>query len=198
MIVPAYLGSQCTKLLAAGLKNWFLGFFIWILDFYLRFRDWSYSECASNFMKISVKVWQRPRIWLDMRLMKTAWAVHWSLNDILGSGQTENSRQINIKVEIKVIIFFDIKGIVHKEFLLWGQAVNSAYYCGILLRLFENVWRFHPEIRQQESGCYITTHRPPHCLGIFTKNNISLIAHPPYSPGFGPCDFSPFRAILTQ
>jgi hypothetical protein len=30
------------------------------------------------------------------------------------------------------IIFFDIEGIVHKELVLAGQTVNSAYYCGVL------------------------------------------------------------------
>jgi hypothetical protein len=29
-------------------------------------------------------------------------------------------------------IFFDIKGTVHKEFVLVGQTVNSAYDCDIL------------------------------------------------------------------
>jgi hypothetical protein len=28
-----------------------------------------------------------------------------------------------------LIIFFDIKRIVQKEFILAGQAVDSAYYC---------------------------------------------------------------------
>jgi hypothetical protein len=28
--------------------------------------------------------------------------------------------------------FFDTKGIVHKEFVLTGQTVNSAYYCDVL------------------------------------------------------------------
>jgi hypothetical protein len=37
------------------------------------------------------------------------------------------------------IIFFDIKGIVNKEFVLEGHKVNSAYYCDVLQRLCENV-----------------------------------------------------------
>jgi hypothetical protein len=28
--------------------------------------------------------------------------------------------------------FFDIKDIVHKEFVLAGQTVNSTYYCDVL------------------------------------------------------------------
>jgi hypothetical protein len=38
-------------------------------------------------------------------------------------------RQVNRKVKSMLIIFFDIKGIVDKEIVLAGQAVNSAYYC---------------------------------------------------------------------
>jgi hypothetical protein len=36
-------------------------------------------------------------------------------------------------------IFFEIKAIVHTEFVLAGKTVNSAYYCDILRRLHENV-----------------------------------------------------------
>jgi hypothetical protein len=38
-----------------------------------------------------------------------------------------------VKSQVKsiLIIFFDIKGIVHKESILAGQTVNSAYYCDI-------------------------------------------------------------------
>jgi hypothetical protein len=38
-----------------------------------------------------------------------------------------------------LIVFFDIKVIVHKEFALAGQPVNSAHYCDVLWSLHENV-----------------------------------------------------------
>jgi hypothetical protein len=41
---------------------------------------------------------------------------------------------------------FDIKGIVHKEFVLAGQTVNSAYYCNVLWRMRENVQRLQTEL----------------------------------------------------
>jgi hypothetical protein len=40
---------------------------------------------------------------------------------------------VKSKVKKMLIIFFDIKGIVHKEFGLEGQTVDSAYYCGIFM-----------------------------------------------------------------
>jgi hypothetical protein len=47
-------------------------------------------------------------------------------------------KQVKSKVKYMLIIFFHIKGIVHKEFGLAGQTVSSAYFCDLLLRLHEN------------------------------------------------------------
>jgi hypothetical protein len=46
---------------------------------------------------------------------------------------------MKIKFKSMLIILFDIKEIVHKEFVLAVQTVSSAYYCDILLQLFGNV-----------------------------------------------------------
>jgi hypothetical protein len=40
-------------------------------------------------------------------------------------------RQVKSKGKSMLIIFFDVKGIVHKESILAGQTVNSAYCCDI-------------------------------------------------------------------
>jgi hypothetical protein len=49
-----------------------------------------------------------------------------------GSGQTEKkARQVKSIFKSILIIFFDIKVIVRKEFVLTGQTVHSAYYCDI-------------------------------------------------------------------
>jgi histone-lysine N-methyltransferase SETMAR len=54
-------------------------------------------------------------------------------------------RQVKIRVKSLLIIFFDIKRIVHREFFLAGQTVNSAFYCDVLWRLRENVRGLRPE-----------------------------------------------------
>jgi hypothetical protein len=48
-------------------------------------------------------------------------------------------RQAKSKVKSMFIIFFDMKGIAHKEFVLAGQTVKSTYCCDVLWRLLENV-----------------------------------------------------------
>jgi hypothetical protein len=66
---------------------------------------------------------------------------------MLGSGQIEKrARQVKRKVKSVLIIFPDIKGIAHKEFVLAGQTVNSAYCCDVLRRLRENVRRLRLEL----------------------------------------------------
>jgi hypothetical protein len=51
----------------------------------------------------------------------------------------KKARKVKRKVKSMFIIFFDIQRIVHKEFVLAGQTVNSEYYCDVLWQLNENV-----------------------------------------------------------
>jgi histone-lysine N-methyltransferase SETMAR len=48
------------------------------------------------------------------------------------SPRPKKARQVKGKVKSMLIIFFDIKRIVHKEFVLAGQTVNFAYYHDIV------------------------------------------------------------------
>jgi hypothetical protein len=67
------------------------------------------------------------------------------------SPRLKKARQVKSKVKSMFIIFRDIKRILHKEFVLADQTVNSAYYCDILWRLHENVPRLRPELWQQKN-----------------------------------------------
>jgi hypothetical protein len=65
-----------------------------------------------------------------------------------------------------LIIFFDIKGIDHKEFVLVGQTVSSAYCC--------DCWKmcedFAPNFGDRRTGCCITAMHHltlPFSLGYF-------------------------------
>jgi len=45
-----------------------------------------------------------------------------------------------------LLTFFDIRGIVHYEFLPTGQTVNQVYYLEVLERLRENIRQKRPEL----------------------------------------------------
>jgi hypothetical protein len=76
-------------------------------------------------------------------------------------------------------------GIVHKEFLLTGQTVNSEYYCDLLQLLRENVLRNCPELWRQEKWLLPHDKTLSHASFLtrefLTKINMTIvITHPPY------------------
>jgi len=64
-----------------------------------------------------------------------------------------------------LLTFFDIRGIVHYEFVPTGQTVNQVYYLEVLERLREKVGRKQPEHFATNHGPCITMHLlTRHCL----------------------------------
>jgi hypothetical protein len=59
---------------------------------------------------------------------------------------------VKSKVKGIFIIFFDIKGSVHKEFILAGQIVNSEYYCGVLCDCMKKCEDFAPNFDNKRTG----------------------------------------------
>jgi hypothetical protein len=82
------------------------------------------------------------------------------------------------------IIFFDIKGIIHKVLILEGLRVNSAYYCDILHRLHENLRRLRPELWQQQKIAVASRHTQRLTVSFSTRefltnNTVTVVStHP--------------------
>jgi hypothetical protein len=72
-----------------------------------------------------------------------------------------------------IIIFFDSKKIVHKEFVLAGQSVNSAYYCDVIQLPCENVRRLRLELWCEKKWLLHHDNAPSHASSFtgefFTK-----------------------------
>jgi hypothetical protein len=62
-----------------------------------------------------------------------------------GSPRQKKARQSRSATK-STLVFFDIRGIVHHEFATEGQNVNNDFYCNVLRRLREDIWRKRPEM----------------------------------------------------
>ena len=51
----------------------------------------------------------------------------------------KKARQVRSNVKTMFIVFFNVRGIVHQEFVPPGQTVNHKFYLEVLRRLKENV-----------------------------------------------------------
>jgi histone-lysine N-methyltransferase SETMAR len=63
-----------------------------------------------------------------------------------GSPILEKARQSPSTTKNMLIVFFDIRGIVHHEFIPEGQTVNAEFYCNVFLRLREDIRGKRPEL----------------------------------------------------
>ena len=105
------------------------------------------SQFAKTFWRGKMTFWA-----MSSQVMK-----HGSTNTTLKrSGKVHNGRQtiphdqkssVSPNQETKQCgwLFFDIRGIVHYEFVQTGQTVNQVYYLEVLKRLREKVRRKKPE-----------------------------------------------------
>ncbi|PNF23498.1 hypothetical protein B7P43_G06514 [Cryptotermes secundus] len=92
-----------------------------------------------------------------------------------------------------LICFFDVNGIVHKEFVLPGQTVNQHFYLDVLRRLRESVRRKRSEMWRNGNWLLHHDNAPAHTAltvrQFLTSNNMVIVPHPPYSPDLAPSDF---------
>ena len=108
------------------------------------------------------------------------------------SPRLKKARQVRSNVKTMLIVFFDVRGIVHREFVPPGQTVNQEFYLEVLRRLRENVWRKCPELWRSGNWFLHHDNAAAHTALSVTRYSASLgwtvVPHPPYSPDLAPCD----------
>jgi len=107
----------------------------------------------------------------------------------------KKARQVKSNVKTMLICFFDIKGLVHFEFIPQGQTVNQQFYLEVLKRLHDAVHRKRPELWQ--SGEWLLHHDNASAHTAFsmwqflTKNGMTTAPPPPPLPEPGTLRFFP-------
>ena len=97
--------------------------------------------------------------------------------------ETKKGAASQIKCENLLICFFDIKGLVHFEFVPRGQTVNRLFYLEVLKRLRDAVRRKRPEMWRSGEWLLHQDNAPAHtALSVrqfLTKNEMTTALHPP-------------------
>jgi hypothetical protein len=92
-----------------------------------------------------------------------------------------------------MIVFFDIRGIVHVDLVPEVQSINQFYYKEVLTKLRERVRRRRPEMWKNGSCVLHHDNAPAHSALSFktflTQHKITVLEHLPYSPGLALFDF---------
>lgn len=111
----------------------------------------------------------------------------------------KKARQVKSNVKVMLTVFFDWKGVVYHEFLPRGETINRFRYLQTLRNLREAIRRKRPELWR--SGEWVLHHdnAPVHSALLIrdycTKNGMTVIPQPPYSPDLAPADFFLFPKL---
>jgi histone-lysine N-methyltransferase SETMAR len=101
-----------------------------------------------------------------------------------------------------LIVFFDVKGIVHREFVPPNTMVKPDSYCDVLRHLRENVRQKRLELWHNHNWPLHHDNAPTHTFlktTVFVNNNnMVIIPHPPYSPDLTPYDFALFPKLKMK
>ncbi|XP_066258179.1 histone-lysine N-methyltransferase SETMAR-like [Euwallacea similis] len=109
----------------------------------------------------------------------------------LTSPRSKKERMIKSKIKCMLICFFDVQGIVHKEFVPEGQTVNKHFYREVLERLRKRFIRVRPNIKNNWALHHDNApcHTAISINEFLARKNIHVAPQPPYSPDLSPCDF---------
>nr|CAI5864484.1 unnamed protein product [Callosobruchus analis] len=116
-----------------------------------------------------------------------------------GSPRPKKARLVKSNLKTLLICFFDCRGVVHAELVLSGQTVNQQFYLDVLKRLREKIRKKRADLWRTGDWFFHHDNAPAHtALSIrqfLTKNGMTPIVHPPYSPDLAPCDFFLFPRL---
>ncbi|UYV77652.1 hypothetical protein LAZ67_15001822 [Cordylochernes scorpioides] len=102
-----------------------------------------------------------------------------------GEPRFKKERMIKSKLKCLLITFFDVKGLVHYEFVPEGQTINQHYYIDVLRRLREAVRQKRPEKWHQKNWLLNQDNARPHTavtVQLYLDKTRNLVYYYPSYP----------------
>ena len=116
------------------------------------------------------------------------------------SPEPKKARMSKSRVKTMLIVFFDVRGIVHFEFVPQRQTLSAAFYLEALKRLKHRVARVRPHIKDV---CKLQHDNAPSHMALevtnyLTQSQTPMVPQPTYSPDLAPCDFFLFPRLKRE
>ena len=115
------------------------------------------------------------------------------------SPRPKKARQVRSKINVLLTVFLDASGVVHHEYFPEGSTVNQTYYIEVVKRLRDAIRQKKPELWRSGDWLFHYDNAPAHSAlrtrEFLSKHSITVLPHPPYSPGLAPCDFFLFPML---
>lgn len=115
------------------------------------------------------------------------------------SPRSSKVRSVKSKTKTMLIVFFDARGIIHREFVPPNQTVNAVFYKGVMERLLARIRRVRPQFHESGDWFLLHDNAPSHSSILvkqyLAKRQVVCIDHPPYSPDLAPPDYFLFPKV---
>ena len=94
------------------------------------------------------------------------------------------------RVKTMLVIFFDWKGVIHKEFVPEGETLNALYYKVVTERLPNRIRRVRPGMCKSGDWFLLHDNAPYHNATIvkqfLPQRKVTVLDYPPFSPDLAP------------
>ena len=106
---------------------------------------------------------------------------------------------VSVPGKVMLIVFLDISGVVHHEYIPKGQTVNQHVYKEVLIHLQDAIRCKRPELWSSVDYYLHHDNAPAHLAlkvhNYLAKNRVFTLLQPPYSPDLAPSDFCPIPKL---
>lgn len=109
-----------------------------------------------------------------------------------GESAPKKAKAVLSANKVMATVFWDVRGIIHIDYLQKGKTINGQYYADLLERFDDDLRKKRPHLKKKKVLFHQDNARVHTCavaMAKFKELRYELLPHPPYSPDLAPCDY---------